>query len=281
MAARILIIEDNQPNMDLISYLLTAFGHHPLAAYDGEQGVQLARSALPDLIVCDLHLPRLDGYGVVRALKADPATRAIPVLAASAMPVTDGGAALRVAGFDGHLPKSLEPDTLIPSLETYLPPHLRSAQQPDEYDSGVPAVPAAGAGAAATPLRILLIDAAPANYGLTASLLSHFGYPLASVSDAGEAADCAGQHFDLIVCDLDGSAPGAVPFADGVLHAWPALPLVLLRAAADENIEPLLSPRVPASPGAPAAHYVLTHPIEPLELAAAIAQCLEMQDAPV
>ena len=74
MSARILVIEDNSTNMELMVYLLTAFGYTPLSAYDGTSGVERAREHLPDLIVCDVHLPKLDGYGVVRALKDDPAT---------------------------------------------------------------------------------------------------------------------------------------------------------------------------------------------------------------
>eukprot|EP01032_Pedospumella_encystans_P028857 gene28857-32591_t len=107
MAARVLIVEDNQANMDLMCYLLAAFGHTPLSAYDGLQGVVAARELQPDLIICDIHLPRLDGYGVVALLKGDAATAGIPVLAASALPVSDGGAALRAAGFD-------DADALLP-----------------------------------------------------------------------------------------------------------------------------------------------------------------------
>lgn len=125
--ARVLIIEDNQPNMDLLAYLLTAFGHQPLCAYDGVQGVEMARDALPDLIICDLHLPRLDGYGVVRNLKDDAITRAIPILAASALPVLDNGAALQAAGFDGLLPKTMEPEALMPLMEAWLAPEKRGA----------------------------------------------------------------------------------------------------------------------------------------------------------
>lgn len=130
MSARILIIEDNQANMDLMTYLLQAFGHRPLCATDGEMGVAMAISEKPDLILSDLHLPKLDGMGVVARLRADPATRTIPILAASALPVTDGCAALRRVGFSGCLPKSLEPDVLIPALESYLPAHLRSGNAP-------------------------------------------------------------------------------------------------------------------------------------------------------
>ena len=64
MSARILIIEDNPASMELMAYLLEAFGHTALTAGDGETGVRMARETQPDLIVCDVHLPKLDGFGV-------------------------------------------------------------------------------------------------------------------------------------------------------------------------------------------------------------------------
>ena len=269
MAARVLIIEDNQANMDLMSYLLAAFGHRPLCAYDGEQGVAMARAELPDLILCDLHLPKLDGYGVVRQLKDDPATAAIPVLAASALPVGDGGQALRAAGFDGHLPKSLEPDTLIPSMELFLPPALRELGAPE---AGIPAGPADPAGAAPAPAqpraRVLLLDAASDGSGLVSSILAHYGYVLTVAANAGQAADCAGQRFDLLLCDIDPrrAQPDGFP-ASALLH-WPALPLVLIRPSADEAVDGLLNgaarPRM----------LLLSHPLEPQQLADAVEQCL-------
>ncbi|MES2261551.1 MAG: response regulator [Pseudomonadota bacterium] len=263
MAARVLIIEDNQANMDLMVYLLTAFGHTPLSAYDGVHGVELARSALPDLIICDIHLPRLDGYGVVGQLKADAATRAIPVLAASALPVSDGGAALRQAGFDGHLPKSLEPDTLIPSLESFLPPALRSDHQPDAHGEAGGVQPVSPARRA----RILLLDAAPDNGGVVASILSHFGYTLSVAADSAQAAACAGQQFDLLLCDLDTMNDRRAALLESALRAWPALPLLLIRAADDDSVAGDVGERAPAP-------LRLSHPLEPQQLVDAVERCL-------
>lgn len=301
MGARVLIIEDNQANMDLMSYLLSAFGHTPLCAYDGEQGVAMARAALPDLILCDLHLPKLDGYGVVRQLKGDAATAAIPVLAASALPVGDGGAALRLAGFDGHLPKSLEPDTLVPSLEAYLPPALRAlpaadpAAADDPGDPGDPAGAPDAAGAAGygagdgdgatapaapgsysaaasssgTPrARVLLLDAVSDGCGLVASILAHYGYVPTVVVNAEQAADCAGQRFDLLLCDTDARRSQPDGFPASALLRWPALPLLLIRPAADEGVDGLL--RGAARP----RMLLLTHPLAPQLLAEAVEHCL-------
>jgi two-component system cell cycle response regulator len=121
VAARILIIEDNPTNMELMAYLLTAFGHTPLMAFDGESGVRMAREELPDLILCDVHLPKLDGYGVVGALKGDPQVRAIPVLAVTALAMVGDRERLIEAGFNGYIAKPIEPEQFVAQLEPFLP----------------------------------------------------------------------------------------------------------------------------------------------------------------
>ncbi|WP_050411738.1 response regulator [Massilia sp. NR 4-1] len=258
MAARVLIIEDNQANMDLLVYLLDAVGHQPLSAFDGEQGVALAHSERPDLIVCDLHLPKLDGHGVLQALRGHPVTRGIPVIAASALPVNDNGAALRRAGFTGCVPKSLEPDVLVPALEAYLPPALRIGHLPAGHEEIVaaPVTPAGGHAA----IHVLLLDAAPEYAGLSRSLLSHFGYRLTLVSEAAQIAACTVEHFDLLLCDIglpDASRQALVAQA---LHSFPQLPAILIRP--DDAVTPLPSRSRPIQ--------LLCHPLEPAQLAAAI-----------
>jgi CheY-like chemotaxis protein len=130
VAARILIIEDNPTNMELMSYLLTAFGHEPLMAFDGENGVRLAREASPDLILCDVHLPKIDGYGVVGMLKRDPQLRKIPVLAVTALAMVGDRERLLEAGFDGYIGKPIEPEQFVAQLEPFLPPAQDSRCRP-------------------------------------------------------------------------------------------------------------------------------------------------------
>ncbi|HEY1149281.1 MAG TPA: EAL domain-containing protein [Pseudoduganella sp.] len=120
MSARILIIEDNPTNMELMVYLLRAFGYQPLMAHDGEEGVEAARRERPDLIICDVHLPKLDGYGVVSRLKQDPQLRAIPTLAVTALAMVGDREKLLAAGFDGYIGKPIEPDTFVSQLESFL-----------------------------------------------------------------------------------------------------------------------------------------------------------------
>ena len=267
MSARILIIEDNQANMDLMTYLLLAFGHQPLCASDGEMGVAMALSEKPDLILSDLHLPKLDGLGVVARLREDPVTRAIPILAASALPVTDGCAALRRAGFSGCLPKSLEPDVLIPALESFLPAHLRAGSTPAMPASSAPAPVPAAAGSPATAAaagraRVLLLDAAPENAGLVAAILAHSGYTVSCASnpmDAGALMD--GHDYDVVLCELGLLEAGRLAFLGDALEMAPGLPVLVIRPDEEDDLKAL---------GAGRRRSVLSHPLDPQQLVAAI-----------
>jgi DNA-binding NarL/FixJ family response regulator len=128
--ARVLVIEDNATNLDLMTYLLRAFGHAPLTAMDGETGLSMARQDLPDLIVCDVQLPLLDGLEVARALKADPVLRFVPLIAVTAYAMLgDRDRVLRV-GFDGYIAKPIVPETFIGQIEYFLPAELRQPQAP-------------------------------------------------------------------------------------------------------------------------------------------------------
>lgn len=138
MSARVLIIEDNQTNMELMRYLLQAFGHQVVAASDGCEGVSLASDQRVDLIICDIHLPKLDGFGVIRRLKADQHTQVLPVIAVTAQAMVGDRDKLLSAGFDGYLCKPIEPEFFVSQVDAYLPPHLRSVQPatPATFSSG-------------------------------------------------------------------------------------------------------------------------------------------------
>src|SRR5271155_2924663 len=105
MAARILVIEDNSDNLDLMAYLLGAFGHTVVTARDGEEGLEAARREAFDLIVCDVQMPKVDGYGVARQLKADTQLRRIPLVAVTAFAMVGDRDKILAAGFDGYIAK--------------------------------------------------------------------------------------------------------------------------------------------------------------------------------
>lgn len=127
--ARILIIEDNATNMELMVYLLKAFGHEPLLAHDGEAGIKLVLQERPDLVVCDVHLPKLDGYGVVAFLKTHPALAVIPVVAVTALAMVGDREKLLASGFDGYIEKPIEPEVFVSQIESYLHQRAVSSDQ--------------------------------------------------------------------------------------------------------------------------------------------------------
>src|SRR5438552_4979405 len=124
MAARVLIIEDNKANLELAEYLLEASGYATLAARDGEEGVRAAQKEKPDLIICDLQMPIMDGYEVVKHLKSDPLLRPIPVIAVTALSMPGDRNKVLAAGFDGYLSKPIDPETFVRTVEVFLPPAL-------------------------------------------------------------------------------------------------------------------------------------------------------------
>lgn len=123
--ARILIIEDNSASLELMVYLLGAFGHTTVTALDGEDGVRAVYRERPDLVVCDVHLPRLDGTGVARQLKEDGSTRRVPLVAVTALAMVGDRDKLLSAGFDGYIAKPIEPEKFVVQVESFLPPEER------------------------------------------------------------------------------------------------------------------------------------------------------------
>jgi CheY-like chemotaxis protein len=121
MSPSILLIEDNEINMDMMIFVLNALGLAAIPALNGPAGLAIARSMLPDLIICDIQMPHLDGFGVLRALKSDPAMCGIPIIAVTAMAMVGDGERLIAAGFDSYLGKPIEFDDLKLELMKYLP----------------------------------------------------------------------------------------------------------------------------------------------------------------
>ena len=126
MAARILVIEDNAANLELVRYLLSFSGYTVLQARDGAQGVELALRERPDLVVCDLQMPLLDGYQVLARLRAEPACAATVVVAVTAFSMPNDRQKVMMAGFDGYLSKPIEPENFVAQIESFLPAGLRA-----------------------------------------------------------------------------------------------------------------------------------------------------------
>ena len=105
--AKVLIVEDNSANMTLAVFLLQSAGHTVLSATDAEAGLTLARDEQPNLILMDIQLPRMDGLEATALLKGDEATRAIPVIALTALAMKGDEERIRAAGCDGYIAKPM------------------------------------------------------------------------------------------------------------------------------------------------------------------------------
>jgi CheY-like chemotaxis protein len=109
---RVLIIEDNQDAADSLRDMVDLFGHQADVAYHGLKGVEAARQFSPDIILCDVGLPGLDGYGVARTLRAEPQFAETVIIAVSGYGQEEDRNRSREAGFDLHLIKPVDADDL-------------------------------------------------------------------------------------------------------------------------------------------------------------------------
>jgi CheY-like chemotaxis protein len=118
--AKILIVEDNELNRDMLSRRLQRRGYNILVATDGEQGVELARTSSPDLVLMDMSLPGLDGWEATRLLKADAATVKLPVIALTAHAMSSDREKAMEAGCDDYDTKPVELVRLLGKIENWL-----------------------------------------------------------------------------------------------------------------------------------------------------------------
>lgn len=266
MATRILIVEDHPANMEMMSFLLEAFGYATIPAVDGEQGVEAARRELPDLVVCDVHLPKRDGYEVVRELKATPQTRNIPVIAVTALAMVGDRERLLQAGFDDYVSKPIEPERFVGQVEAHLPAERRAAGMREATTCACVERPKP----ATCHGRILVVDDSPVNRELIRDLLEPFGYEVNLAQSVEEGRQLVHRlPFDLIVSDLHMPEENGIEMLREV-KANPELasiPFVFLTASYED--EP--NQRLAAALGATRS---LRRPIEPRALLAEIEACL-------
>jgi two-component system cell cycle response regulator DivK len=117
---RILVVEDNEMNRDMLSRRLQRREYEVLLAPDGRQGIAMAQSENPDLILLDLSLPEIDGWEATRCLKADPATRHIPVIALTAHAMAWDREKAFEAGCDDYDTKPVDFQRLLGKIESLL-----------------------------------------------------------------------------------------------------------------------------------------------------------------
>lgn len=268
MHARVLILEDNPANLELMLYLLGAFGHVAIPARNGREGLRIAAEEKPDLILCDIHLPKMDGYEVVRRLKSDPRCCSIPTIAVTALAMVGDRDRILRAGFDGYLAKPINPETFVQQINESLvsspaPLLCRHAAQKSEILQPFPKA-----------AKILVVDNVPANLELACATLKPSGYEVITSLGPREALEKAKQDPpDLIISDLCMSEGNGYDFIRAVkIHArLTRIPFVFLTSSMCEDEDR-------ARGLALGAARFLIRPIEPQQLLSEIESCL-IEDA--
>ena len=119
-ATRVLVVEDNERNLKLVRDVLQYAGYEIIEASTGEEGVELAQSLSPDVILMDLQLPDIDGMEALRRIRKSPATADVPVIAVTAFAMRNDRARAFDAGFDGYLEKPLSVRELPAQVQQFL-----------------------------------------------------------------------------------------------------------------------------------------------------------------
>lgn len=199
LKARILVAEDNPTNLDLMIYLLDAFGYSPREARDGVECLEAIERDIPDLILLDVHLPRLDGYETIRKIRSDPRLKSVPVVAVTALAMVGDREKLLAAGFDGYISKPIDPETFVSRLETFLGRGFKIGEPgPARSMEATSGPPAESRG-----VTILAVDNVHANLNLLRGMLEPLGYTVLTTFAVQEALELAHKSPpDLIISDI-------------------------------------------------------------------------------
>jgi two-component system cell cycle response regulator DivK len=120
MKSKILIIEDNEQNLYLVTFILEKHGHEVVQARDGRRGIELAGRVQPMLILLDIQLPVMDGYAVARELRSNPELVDVPIVAVTSYAMAGDRERILAAGCEGYIEKPINPTTFMAEVERYL-----------------------------------------------------------------------------------------------------------------------------------------------------------------
>lgn len=190
MCARVLVVDDDPVNADLIAYLLKAFGHHPILALGGEAALQEAVASVPDLVLCDIEMPGIDGFEIVRRLRADERFASTQIVGVTALAMVGDREKVLTAGFDGYLTKPIAPETFVTEIEKYLPAGMAGLASPRQTRSEErlqPHLPATAPPPRRNAGYALVVDDTEPNLQLMRHLIGAFGVEVRTAASADEA----------------------------------------------------------------------------------------------
>ncbi len=176
---KILVIEDNKDNLQLMVYLLSKNGYTVATAMDGQQGIECAKKENPDLILCDIQMPVLDGFQVLKTLQKDERLKKIPIIAVTAYAMVGDREKILGAGFHAYIPKPIDPDFFVREIEQQLPKTLRS----EHTIKNEPTLPTSEKKKNLTKGRALVVDDNLENRELSKNLLETAGFKVKTASN--------------------------------------------------------------------------------------------------
>jgi two-component system cell cycle response regulator DivK len=121
MTKRILVVEDQEDNRRIVRDLLTSAGFDLVEAVTGEEGIRMAETHRPDLILMDIQMPVLDGYEATRQIKANAELRNIPIIVVTSYALSGDDVKAQAAGADGYVAKPFSPRELLAKIQQFLP----------------------------------------------------------------------------------------------------------------------------------------------------------------
>lgn len=250
-----------------MTYLLTAFGHQVLQAHEGLAGIEMARRERPDLILLDIHMPRMDGYEVAHLLRADAECSRITLVAVTALAMVGDREKILASGFDGYIAKPLDPETFPAQVNRFV--GMAPASEPHNHASR------GHEHSHTVPLKdkralVLHVDNMQTNIDVVRSILEPSGYQVIAARSVKEGLELARRiKPDLIVSDVH------MPHQDGydfirLVQAEPELakiPFVFLSSS-------VWSTREQQNALLRGAKKFLARPIEPQVLLDELEDCI-------
>lgn len=210
MCARVLVVDDDPVNLDLMIYLLDAFGHTPIPANGGALALETVLTTKVDLVLCDIQMPGIDGFEFLHRLTEARAHHP-PVVGVTALAMVGDREKILAAGFNGYMAKPISPETFVEEVERYLSISQRVNHQTPREAPHTEAPYAAPHAAARKDVRILVVDDEPANLQILRLLLDHWGFDVLVAENGNAALDLARREKpDAIISDVH------MPEGDGI-----------------------------------------------------------------
>ncbi|MEV6638273.1 response regulator [Actinoplanes sp. NPDC051470] len=260
MGARLLIVEDTPHNLQLMTYLLESHGHTVIAAVTGEQGIELALAARPDLVMMDLQLPGIDGYEALTAFRSAPDLAAVPVIAVTSFAMVDDRDRALRAGFTHYMTKPIDPETFTEQINLHLPEHLRGSRPaPAATEPAQTTDPPTSEPDRRQAADILVLDDSLVNQTLLRSVLEPHGYHVRTAFTVEQAITAAHDAPpDLVLSDVHVGQQSGAQLLSHVrdVPVLAPVPFAFITATADWQ-DPMLNG---------GATRVIRRPIEPAAL---------------